>query len=263
MICNAGHSLSRERARSRMRREQIDQGRASQTEDVYGRLREAILHGRYLPEQKLKINELCGEVQGSLGAVREALSRLLAEGLVMAEPYKGFHVAPVSQADLVHLTQARIEVEKLCLASSLTNGNIAWEGRLMALLHELSCYSPLESVDEWSRLHTDFHDALVSACDNPWLLRMHRILREQSERYRRLALTFNAALEGAQQLDRDTAAEHRDMVEAAIARDVERTCTLVAGHFQTTTDFLLMRLKAPEDGDVRIERRRRIRAAAG
>ena len=246
-----------------MRTEQIDQGRASLTEDVYGRLREAILGGRYLPEQKLKINELCGEVQGSLGAVREALSRLLAEGLVLSEPYKGFHVAPVSQADLVHLTQARIEVEKLCLASSLANGNIAWEGRLMALLHQLSRYSPLTSVDEWSRLHTDFHDALVSACDNPWLLRMHRILHEQSERYRRLALTFNAALSGSgQQLDRDTPSEHREMVEAAIARDVERTCALIADHFQTTTDYLLMRLEAGGDGEVRTERRRRARSIA-
>src|SRR5258708_4917703 len=71
----------------RMQLDQFDRGRLSQTEDVYGQLRAALLSGRYLPDQKLKISELCGDVRGSLGAVREALSRLLAEGLVVSESY--------------------------------------------------------------------------------------------------------------------------------------------------------------------------------
>jgi GntR family carbon starvation induced transcriptional regulator len=241
--------------------EQIDQGRASLTEDAYDHVRAAILGGRYLPDQKLKINELCGEVQGGLGAVREALSRLLAEGLVVSEPYKGFQVAPVSPADLIHLTQARIEVEKLCLASSLANGDVAWEGRLLALLHQLSRYSPLSDVDEWSRLHSAFHDALVSACDNSWLLRMHRILHEQSERYRRLALRFNAEI-AANDRERDTPTEHREIVEAAIARDIERAGNLMAAHLQTTTDFLLTRLGSGSERAA-MEPRRRGRTALG
>jgi len=218
---------------------QIDQGRASLTEDVYGRLRAAILDGRYLPGQKLKIAELCAEVQGSLGAVREALSRLLAEGLAVSESYKGFHVAPVSPADLIQLTHARIEVEKLCLASSLANGDIAWEGQLMALLHQLSRHRPLDDADAWSRLHTDFHEALVSACDNAWLLRMHRMLHEQSERYRKLGLA-DLTRSDSRQAERDTLSEHRELAEAAIARDVARVGVLITTHLQTTTDGLLM-----------------------
>ena len=244
--------------------EQFEQGRASLTEDVYGQLRAAILGGRYLPEQKLKINELCGETQGSLGAVREALSRLLAEGLVVSEPYKGFYVTPVSPDDLIHLTLARIEVEKLCLASSLANGDIAWEGRLMALLHQLSRYSPLDDVDEWSQLHTQFHDALVSACDNSWLLRMHRMLHEQSERYRRLALTINAEITASdrRRVERDTPSEHRALVDAAIARDTGQISHLIASHLQTTTDNLLTRLRSRTQVEVTIEPRRRRRITA-
>lgn len=228
-----------------MRAEPTDGGRASLTEDVYGRLRAGLLAGRYLPEQKLKISELCDEVQGSVGAVREALSRLRSEGLVESAAYKGFYVSPVSPLDLIHLTHARIEVEKLCLASSLVNGDIAWEGRLIALLHQLSRYSSSDDADEWSRLHAAFHDVLVSACDNIWLVRMHRTLHEQSERYRRLALTFGAdpalPLPGAR---RDVPREHRDLAEAAIARDVERTGVLMSAHLQRTTDDLLTRLQS-------------------
>jgi GntR family carbon starvation induced transcriptional regulator len=243
-----------------MRNDPMDLGRGSLTEDVYERLRAAILEGRYLPEHKLKISALCGAVQGSLGAVREALSRLRSEGLVESEAYKGFYVAAVSPLDLVHLTHARIEVEKLCLASSLTNGDIAWEGRLIALEHQLSRYSASDDVDEWSRLHAALHDALVSACDNSWLLRMHRTLHEQSERYRRLALTFGGAA-APRPVKRDVPMEHREIVEAAIARDVVGTGILMTTHLQRTTDDLLRRLEARSIA-APPERRRRRQVAA-
>jgi len=240
-----------------MRTDQVELGRGSLTEDVYEHLRAEILAGRYLPEQKLKITELCGEVRGSLGAVREALSRLLSEGLVEAEAYKGFSVAAVSPLDLVNLTRARIEVEKLCLASSLVNGDIEWEGRLIALLHQLSRCNGIEAADQWSSLHAVFHEALVSACDNSWLLRMHRVLHEQSERYRRLSLMFSGDdPEPVRRAHRDVPAEHRDLVEAAVARDVERTCDLITAHLQRTTDDLLTKLEARASGDGGDKRRR-------
>jgi DNA-binding GntR family transcriptional regulator len=235
-----------------MQFDQLERGRLSQTEDVYGQLRAALLSGRYLPGQKLKISELCGDVRGSLGAVREALSRLLAEGLVVSESYKGYSVAPVSRTDLISLTNARIEIERLCLASSLAHGDFEWEGRLVALLHQMNRHSPLEdtsnAIEDWSRLHTAFHDALVAACDNPWLLRMHRTLHEQSERYRRFVLQFNASLEESsrRQVARDTTTEHRDLLDAALARDVDRMNTLMAAHVQRTTQYLLTGLETDD-----------------
>jgi GntR family transcriptional regulator, carbon starvation induced regulator len=247
-----------------MSTERIDQSRLSQTEDVYERLRSAILDGQYQPEQKLKISKLSGQMQGSLGTVREALSRVLAEGLVVWEPFKGYHVAPISSSDLINVTRARIEIEKLCLASSLANGDIEWEGRLVDLLHQLSRHSPLElAADEWSRLHTAFHDALVSACDNSWLLRMHRVLHEQSERYRRVGLMFNAGpdepMQRRTERTSDMLSEHKELADAAIARDVDRAFELIAGHLQHTTDYLLSRLQAHP---ALVERNKRIAASA-
>ena len=230
-----------------MSNQRVNQNRASQTEDVYERLRAAILAGQYLPDQKLKIGDLCDQVQGSLGAVREALSRLLSEGLVLSEAFKGFYVAPVSPADLIQVTRARIEVEKLCLASSLANGDLEWEGRLVALLHQLLRSSPLDKmgnpVAEWWQLHIAFHDALVSACDNSWLLRMHRMLHEQSERYRRLALIVNAdPAKRPPPGRRDTTAEHKQLVEAALARDAGRAGEIIEAHLLGTTEYLLVQL---------------------
>lgn len=229
-----------------MRTGPIDQSRVSQMEEVYDRLRTAILNGHYPPDQKLKINELCRQTGGGLGTVREALSRLLSEGLVVSEAYKGFHVAPISLPDLISLTKARIEIENLCLASSLANGDIEWEGRLVSLIHQLTRYSPHDTaVDTWSRLHTTFHDALVSACDNAWLLRIHRILHEQSERYRRLVAMFNVSLDAPTQRQREgnMETEHKELAEAAIARDVDRVRELITVHLRRTTDYLVAQLQ--------------------
>jgi DNA-binding GntR family transcriptional regulator len=100
------------------------------------------------------------------------------------------------------------------------------------------------AIENWSRLHTAFHDALVSACDNPWLLRMHRMLHEQSDRYRQLALMLNAGLEEPlrQGLERDTTAEHRELLEAALARDTDRMNELMAAHLRRTEIHLLTQL---------------------
>lgn len=214
------------------------QSESSQTEAVYRNLRSRILAGKLLPEQKLNISALCATLDGSLGAIREALSRLVADGLVVSEPFKGFRVTPVSISDFVHLTEARIEIEKLCLTASLARGGIEWEGRVVSLLHQLSRFpgdkETSEVIEDWSRVHADFHDVLASACENSWLLDIRRKLSEQAERYRRLPYALTPAPSA-----RDTLAEHTALAEAALKRDSILIVRLMSQHLQRTSDMLL------------------------
>ena len=82
----------------------------SRTNDTYERLKLEILNNVHLPSTRLRIDQLAEAFDVSVGAVREALSRLTAEGLVAAEPQRGFIVAPASIKDLVDLTAVRIEI---------------------------------------------------------------------------------------------------------------------------------------------------------
>ena len=97
----------------------------TQSDRVFGAVRADILGCRLLPGGKLRINEIAERNDVSLGAVREALSRLGAEGLVVAESQKGFRVAPLSADDFRDLTDARIEIEKLTLARSIARGGLS------------------------------------------------------------------------------------------------------------------------------------------
>lgn len=197
------------------------------TENTYSILRADILACRLRPGQQLKIHEICSRLHVSPGAVREALSRLSAEELVVSKAQKGFRVAPVRVDDLEDLTRTRIEIECMCLRRAIGVGGIEWETGLVAARHRLTrIASPLDS-DEWAHAHAQYHLALVEACDSAWLLRIRALLYAQSERYRRLSLS------GAR-IGRDVDAEHRALVEAALARDAGKACRLLADHLSLT-----------------------------
>jgi len=211
---------------------------SSLTQSVYESLRADLLSCRLRPGSKLRINDLCKALEVSPSAVREALSRLVPEGLVTSEPQRGFRAAPISASDLKALTELRVEIEGSCLRRSIQLHDIAWEEQLCAALHRLSKTSYREPSDpqrlneQWVAAHTAFHKALVAGCDNPWRLRIREMLYTQSERYRRLSVPLAHS-------GRDTLKEHTEIVDAALAGDDDRAVALLSSHLKTTTRILL------------------------
>jgi DNA-binding GntR family transcriptional regulator len=210
----------------------------NRTQGAYEAVRADLLACRIAPGSRLKIQDLCQLHTVSLGAIREALSRLTSEGLVVAEPQRGFRAAPISRADLQDLTMARIEVEALCLRRAIATGTVDWEARLVAAYHRLSRTperapsDPMRADDDWAEAHAGFHTALVDGGDSPWLLRMHAQLYDQSERYRRLSIPLGL-------MDRNVGGEHQAIMAAALVRDGERAASLMARHIWATTHILL------------------------
>ena len=211
----------------------------SLTHDVYERVRADILACRLAPGTKLHISDLCQALDGvSLGTVREALSRLAAEGLVVAQPQRGFTVTPVSARDLEELTTARIEVETWCLRAAIAKGGVAWEAEIVAAFRSLTStpyydeQDPDRLSDAWVAAHAAFHEALVSAAGNRWLLRVRAQFYQQSERYRRLSVPVAPT-------GRDVDSEHREIMRAALAHDAEAASAALADHLRLTARILL------------------------
>ncbi|MDM0006170.1 GntR family transcriptional regulator [Variovorax sp. J22G73] len=215
----------------------------SQTRQVFAELRTAIVGGRLLPGSKLNIAALAEELDVSAGAVREGLAMLEAESLVVSEPSRGYRVSPISPEDLEELVKARIEIEKLCLAEAIRHGDLAWEGSVVSAHHRLSRQAERDAAmptvlsAEWTSSHADFHNALVSGCPNSWLLRMHQMLYQQSERYRQLSAPLGKE-------SRDVGAEHQALLDAVLNRDIQAAQVLMAEHLQTTGRLLMSALRA-------------------
>jgi DNA-binding GntR family transcriptional regulator len=199
-------------------------------------VRVEILNCELRPGEKLLIGQLSRRFDVSAASVREALSRLVADGLVVAVDQRGFRVSSMSLADLRDLTRTRIELECVALRLSILRGDKSWETMVERSWEQLLSvpHSPPDDerrqTEEWAKMHDRFHTALVAACGLEWLMRLRATLYEQSERYRRLSLAVTK--QGA----RDRDAEHRMIVEATLRRDVEAATAHIAAHFERTAD---------------------------
>src|SRR3546814_6523837 len=89
------------------------------TEHTYRQLKAELLQCRLKPGERLRTNELSTRFGVSLSGIREALSRLSAEGLVEADPQRGFRATPLTRQDLLDLTGAAIEIDGICIRQSL------------------------------------------------------------------------------------------------------------------------------------------------
>jgi GntR family transcriptional regulator, carbon starvation induced regulator len=210
----------------------------TQSERVFEALRADILACRVQPGAKLRINEIAEAHEVSLGAVREALSRLGAESLVVAESQKGYHVTPLSVAELLDLTEARVEIERLALARSIERGDLDWETGLVGAWHRLSrldeypASGSRQPSEPWALAHAAYHQALVAACGSTKLLQIRLQLYEQAERYRRYSTPLAS-------VHRDVAGEHQQIFEAAMPRDTVLAGRLISEHLQRTVALIV------------------------
>jgi DNA-binding GntR family transcriptional regulator len=203
---------------------------------VYDRLRKDIISVAVPPGEKLHIRSLCERFEVGLSPVREALSRLSTEGLVAQNDHRGFTVAPISEADLADLTRARSWLNDIAIRKSIERGDAAWEETVVLSFHRLfrtPRFAPgveTERSEAWEIAHRNFHTSLISASGSARLTHYCEQLFDSAERYRHVGR--KAGVKG----NRDK--EHRELMEAVVARDAETAARVITRHFERTADLV-------------------------
>ena len=171
----------------------------------------------------------------SSSPLREALNRLAVEGLVQIDENRGFRCAPMSLADFEDITSLRLIVEPAAFADSIRSVSDEWEGRIVAAFHRLKRSQERMPPpkyffdDDWTARHKDFHMAFYSACSSRRLYTLCWNLFDQAERYRRISAKNRKKY-------RDTTGEHRQLMEAALARDIDLSTNLMRKHITKTSE---------------------------
>lgn len=209
----------------------------NRTEKVFEALRFDLLESHIQPGQRLKLVELAERFGISQTVVREALTRLTEQGLVVATPNKGFMVMPLSVDDLVDLTNVRVRLETMALRDSIENWDLGWESAVVAAHHALE-RTPFvtagpAAATTWRQCHRAFHHALCAGSGSPRLEDVVTQLRDSADLYR----MWSGSL--GHDTTRDIAAEHSGIMKAALDRDAERASRLLADHISRTTRALL------------------------
>ncbi|MFF4119715.1 GntR family transcriptional regulator [Streptomyces sp. NPDC001714] len=211
-------------------------GKQMLSEQVYAHLRSAILRGDHAPGDPLKPQDLAREQGVSLAVVREALVRVVGDGLADRLPNRGFAVPAFSDRRWQQLAEARRTIEPVMLRMSVERGDVDWEARVRAAHHRLArtpAYLPEEGEHysaAWSEVHRVFHRTLLEGCGNPVLLETFDRMWTASELARRWSAHRNPG--------RDGVGEHRRLEEAALARDADTAAEVLVQHLTQTADVL-------------------------
>ncbi|OJI94332.1 GntR family transcriptional regulator [Planktotalea frisia] len=196
---------------------------------TYERIKRDVIVGDLAPGSKLKLDGLKERYKASVSTLRETLNRLASEGFVVAAEQRGFFVRPVSRDDLIEITDLRILLECSALETSILAGDADWEGNVVAAHHKLhKIEQKMMAGDQsqkelWKRYDWEFHQALIQACNSQNLLSLHATIFDKYLRYQMLVLTYRG----------DVATdEHREMLDAALARDVGRAKDILEAHIR-------------------------------
>ncbi len=219
----------------------VDDGKNTIASQLVDRLREAIISGQLEAGTKINLEKARSIFQVSLSPLREALARLISDGLVTFEDNRGYRVAPMSLADLEEITSLRLEFELFALREAITHGDSAWEGNVVRALHRLNKQERdadrPETLEAWEQIHREFHLTLISGCGKPHLMNFCSVLLNLNDRYRR---TFLRATSG----DRNVAFEHSEIAHAAVARDSDYASRKLHDHIRRTGGNLLTHIAA-------------------
>jgi DNA-binding GntR family transcriptional regulator len=203
---------------------------------VWRIVRRDILNGTLAPMQKLKLDGLRDRYAASVSTLREVLSRLATEGLVLAEGQRGFEVAPISPANLRELAELRLLIEGQALRDSFARGDVEWEAHVMAAYHRLARSEERmrqgnhSALPAWKRFDWEFHQALISACGSRVLRQFHGANFDKYLRYQMIALSFRGDV---------ASGEHRALLDAAMARDGTAACAILQQHLMGGVDHAL------------------------
>jgi DNA-binding GntR family transcriptional regulator len=135
-------------------------------------LREDILRGTLPAGARLGEVELADRLGVSRTPVREALSRLAAEGLVEIAPNRGARVVTWTVAELEGVFDLRAVLEPQLTAHAVPNAAPADVDELDALarrMHEVGTPGPGQDLDALVPLNRAFHDRLVALAAHPTL----------------------------------------------------------------------------------------------
>lgn len=206
---------------------------------IVDQIREEILRGDWRPGAKLQPVAMAEGLGTSSTVVREALARLAGDGLVTTKPNRGFFVRELNLRELADLTELRCVTEELATRLALERGDVVWESELTAAHHQLartprrSPEDPAHVDVEWQKAHKAFHLKLLDACACPPMVKLASDLADSTELYRCWAAPY------VEPNARDVEGEHRDILDAALARNSKKLAKLLRSHYEATVRVVL------------------------
>lgn len=185
------------------------------------------MYGSLAPGDQLGEAELAGRLGVSRGPLREAMQRLVQEGLLRSERHRGLFVRELTPADVQDIYVARLAVERTACELIMRGNRGEAVARLTPVLDRLAAAADGGDRAAMSDADQAFHQTLVSCAGNGRLERMAQTLLVET----RMCLTVMQKVypEPQELLD-----EHRRILDAIVDGDEQELMRLIEAHMVDT-----------------------------
>ena len=206
--------------------------------DVTTVLRDAIIGGQFMPNERLIEVELATRFKSNRVQIRTALSKLESEGLVVSEPNRGARVRVVSAEEALEITEARAAMETLVAAKAAERATEADIARLQEVLDRMRGAIGGGDLLGYSDLNGELHTEIRRIAGHATANKILALLNSQVVRFqfRAILIPGRAA---------KSFAEHEAIVDTIRHHDAERARATMAIHLAEVVDALRHAIASP------------------
>lgn len=194
-------------------------------------LRDAIMTGTLPPGTQLGETDLAARFQVSRGPLREAMQRLVSEGLLRSERHRGLFVIDLEPGDVFDIYSARWAIERAAAFRIMSGDRQAAAAALDEAVVAMSAAADEDDPTALSAADLRFHEALINASGSKRLVRMASTLLIET----RMCL---AALQGTYQRVEERVSEHNRIIEAIREDDLPTLLSLLEAHMEDAVQRL-------------------------
>jgi DNA-binding GntR family transcriptional regulator len=210
---------------------------------VYQHLHQEILQQRLPPGTELREAALAKELGVSRGPIREAITRLAAEGLVTVRPRHGTVVRELTAEDMIDAYQVREALEATAMRLALPRLTEEDFAQLESFTDQMALHAEDGDIAKFFEANVAFHELICQQSGNKKLMRVHHTLMNELAVFQDRTLT----LRGGNPTRSVT--EHRQILQAAREGDIDLATNLTVAHIRVPSEHLVPRSPESDDKD--------------
>ena len=201
---------------------------ASNVDSIYQTVRAMAAAFEFKPEERINESDLSKRLGVSRTPLREALNRLVAEGLLTVQEGKGFFCRSLIPEQIVHLYELRQAIESETVLRAVQRASDDELSELKAYLSEIaSQYVSSSSARDIVELDEAFHLRIAALSKNAELVQALANLNEKIRYVRWTSMRSKIDI---------TKSAHENILDAMLARDAESSVSRMRAHIEKSTD---------------------------
>ena len=209
----------------------------SATERAYEGIINLLLARELRPGERTSVNLLAARLGLGRTPIKEAVTRLETEGILTVSDRSGTEVNAINPEEARQLLEIRSLLECFAAADAVKNATQREIGRVVHLAGEMRAASLGTGADESARFvaaNVEFHDIIVGAARNPFLVRLYSLIHLQLQIVSYL-ISRGQNRSAAERRQK----EHDAIARAFAARDGCKLSAALKVHVQTTASSIV------------------------